>query len=125
MNDAIINPLNKPTPILSPAVKVGNLLYTSGQVGIDPKTEKLAGPGIEEQTRQVLDNIQMLLEAGGSSMDKVIKCLVFITDMKDFQAMNEVYKTYFTGNPPARSCVEVSALARQDLIVEIEAIAAD
>ena len=125
MNDAIINPLNKPTPILSPAVKVGNLLYTSGQVGIDPKTEKLAGPGIEEQTRQVLDNIQMLLEAGGSSMDKVIKCLVFITDMKDFQAMNEVYKTYFTGNPPARSCVEVSALAMPELIVEIECISAE
>jgi len=125
MNPEIINPLDKPTPILSPAVKVGGFVYTSGQVGIDPKTETLAGPGIKEQTRQVLDNIQMLLEAAGSSMDKVIKCLVFITDMKDFQAMNGVYKTYFTGNPPARSCVEVSALARPDLIVEIEAIAAD
>ena len=125
MNPEIINPLDKPTPILSPAVKVGGFVYTSGQVGIDPKTETLAGPGIKEQTRQVLDNIQMLLEAAGSSMDKVIKCLVFITDIKDFQAMNDVYKTYFTGNPPARSCVEVSALARPDLIVEIEAIAAD
>ena len=125
MNPEIINPLDKPTPILSPAFKVGGFVYTSGQVGIDPKTETLAGPGIKEQTRQVLDNIQMLLEAAGSSMDKVIKCLVFITDMKDFQAMNDVYKTYFTGNPPARSCVEVSALARPDLIVEIEAIAAD
>ena len=125
MNPEIINPLNKPTPVLSPAVKLGNMVYTSGQVGVDPKTEKLAGPGIEEQTRQVLDNIKMLLEAAGSSMDKVVKCLVFITDMKNFQAMNDVYKTYFAGNPPARSCVEVSALARPELIVEIEAIAAE
>jgi 2-iminobutanoate/2-iminopropanoate deaminase len=123
MNQEIINPLQKPTPILSPAVKIGNLVYTAGQVGIDPKTDKLAGPGITEQTRQVMDNIKMLLEAAGSSMDKIVKCLVFITDMKDFQAMNEVYKTYFKSNPPARSCVQVSALARPELIVEIEAIA--
>jgi len=125
MNREIINPLGKPTTRLSPAVKIGNLIYTSGQVGVDPKTEKLAGPGIEEQTRQVLDNIKMLLEAAGSSMDKVIKCLVFITDMQYFQAMNEVYKTYFPSSPPARSCVGVSALARPELLVEIEAIATE
>jgi 2-iminobutanoate/2-iminopropanoate deaminase len=123
MNSEIINPLKKATPILSPAVKIGNLVYTSGQVGFDLKTEKLAGPGIKEQTRQVMDNIKMLLEAAGSSMDKVVKCLFFITDVKDFQEMNDVYKSYFTSNPPARSCVEVSALARPELVVEIEAIA--
>jgi 2-iminobutanoate/2-iminopropanoate deaminase len=123
MNPEIINPLNKPTPVLSPAVKIGNIVYTAGQVGVDPKTDTLAGPGIQEQTRQVMENLKMLLEAAGSSMDKVVKCLVFLTDMNDFQAMNEVYKSYFTVNPPARSCVKVSALARPELIVEIEAIA--
>ena len=123
MNPEIINPLQKPTPVLSPAAKVGDFVYTAGQVGVDPKTGELAGPGIQEQTRQVMDNIKMLLEAAGSSMDKVFKCLVFITDMNDFQAMNEVYKTYFTSNPPARSCVQVAALASPDMIVEIEAIA--
>lgn len=123
MNPEIINPLEKPTPVLSPAVKIGDVVYTAGQVGIDPKTNKLAGAGIQEQTRQVMDNIKMLIEAAGSSMDKVVKCLVFLTDMNDFQAMNEVYKSYFTSNPPARSCVKVDALARPELIVEIEAIA--
>jgi 2-iminobutanoate/2-iminopropanoate deaminase len=123
MNPEIINPLEKPTPVLSPAVKIGNVVYTAGQVGIDPKTDKLAGAGIQEQTRQVMDNIKMLIEAAGSSMDKVVKCLVFLTDMNDFQAMNDVYKSYFTSNPPARSCVKVDALARPELIVEIEAIA--
>ncbi len=123
MSREIVNPLNAQTPILSPAVKVGNIVYTSGQVGTDPKTGELAGPGIEEQTKQVLDNIKMLLEAAGTSMDKAIKSLVFITDMKDFQAMNEVYKSYFPVYPPARSCVAVAALARPDLIVEIEVIA--
>jgi len=123
MSREIVNPLNAQTPILSPAVKIGSLVYTSGQVGTDPKTGELAGPGIEAQTKQVLDNIKMLLEAAGTSMDKVIKSLVFITDMKDFQAMNEVYKSYFPVDPPARSCIAVAALARPDLIVEIEVIA--
>lgn len=123
MNCEIINPLNKPTPIISPAVKVGNLVYTSGQIGIDPQTEKLAGAGIQEQTRQVMDNIKILVEAAGSSMDKVIKCLVFLTDMNDYQGMNDVYTSYFTGNPPARSCVKIDALAKSEWIVEIEAIA--
>jgi len=123
MNREIVNPLNNPTPVLSPAVKIGNVVYTAGQVGVDPDTGELAGSGIQEQTKQVMENIKLLLEAAGSSMDKVIKCLVFITDMKDFQAMNEVYKSYFEKDPPARSCVQVAALARPELIVEIEAIA--
>ena len=123
MNREIVNPLNKPTPVLSPAVKIDNLVYTAGQVGVKSDTGKLAGSGIQEQTKQVMENIKLLLEAAGSSMDKVIKCLVFITDMKDFQVMNEVYKSYFEKDPPARSCVQVAALARPELIVEIEAIA--
>jgi 2-iminobutanoate/2-iminopropanoate deaminase len=124
MNPEIINPLEKPTPIISPAIKLGNLVYTSGQIGVDPETEKLAGAGLQEQTRQVMDNIKMLVEAAGSSMDKVIKCLVFLTDMKDYAAMNGVYTSYFAGNPPARSCVKIDALAKPEWIVEIEAIAA-
>jgi len=123
MNREIVNPLNKPTPVLSPAVKIDNLVYTSGQVGVKSDTGELAGSGIQEQTKQIMENIKLLLEAAGSSMDKVIKCLVFITDMKDFQAMNEVYKSYFEKDPPGRSCVQVAALARPELIVEIEAIA--
>ncbi len=123
MKREIVNPLNKPTPVLSPAVKIDNLVYTAGQVGVNPETGELAGPGMQEQTRQVMENIKLLLEAAGSSMDKIIKCLVFITDMKDFQEMNEVYTSYFDKEPPARSCVEVAALARKELLVEIEAIA--
>ena len=123
MKREIVNPLNKPTPVLSPAVKIDNLVYTAGQVGVNPETGELAGPGIQEQTKQVMENIKLLLEAAGSSMDKIIKCLVFITDMKDFKEMNEAYVGYFGNDPPARSCVGVAALAREELIVEIEAIA--
>jgi 2-iminobutanoate/2-iminopropanoate deaminase len=123
MKREIVNPLNKPTPVLSPAVKIDHLVYTAGQVGVNPETGELAGPGIKEQTKQVMENIKLLLEAAGSSMDKIIKCLVFITDMKDFKEMNEVYVSYFDSDPPARSCVGVAALAREELIVEIEAIA--
>ena len=105
MTREIVNPLNKPTPVLSPAVKIDHLVYTAGQVGVNPDTGELAGSGIQEQTRQVMENIKLLLEAAGSSMEKIVKCLVFITDMEDFQAMNEVYKSYFENDPPARSCV--------------------
>ena len=122
MNREIVNPLNKPTPVLSPAVKIDNMVYTAGQVGVNPATGELAGAGIQEQTKQTMENIKVHVEAAGSSMDKIIKCLVFITDMKDFQAMNEVYKSYFVKDPPARSCVQV-VLARPELLVEIEAIA--
>ena len=78
MKREIVNPLNKPTPVLSPAVKIDNLVYTAGQVGVNPETGELAGPGMQEQTKQVMENIKLLLEAAGSSMDKIIKCLVFI-----------------------------------------------
>ena len=123
MNQDIGNPLEKPTPVLSPAIKVGNFVYTSGQIGIDPRTDELTGTGIIDQTRQVMENIKMLVEAAGSSMDRVIKCLVFLTDMNDYQGLNEVYTSYFTDNPPARSCIKVDALAKPEWIVEIEAIA--
>ena len=110
-----------PTP-LSPAIKVGSTVYCSGQVGTDSNGE-LAGIGIKEQTEQVLKNLKGVLEAAGSSLDKVDKCTVFITNQQDFDAMNEVYRTYFPKDPPGRSCIVVAALARSGMIVEIECIA--
>lgn len=91
-------------------------------IQIDPATGSMVGDGIQEQTRQVLQNLQAVLEAGGASLDSVMKCTVFLQDMGEFAAMNEVYAEFFSENPPARSAVEVAALplgAR----VEIEAIA--
>ena len=105
----------------SSAVRVGNLLFMSGQLGIVPGTSKLAEGGIQGETRQTLDNIKRVVEQFGSSMDKVVKCTVFLADIAEWGAMNEVYKTYFP-NPPARSALGSSGLAL-DARVEIECIA--
>jgi len=105
----------------SQAVRVGDLVFTAGQVALDPATGKLVEGGIEEQTRQVLQNLAAVLEAAGSSLDRVVKTTVFLKDMGDFAAMNAVYAEFFPTDPPARSTVEVSALALGAL-VEIEAI---
>lgn len=115
---------NAPAPLgpYSPAVKVEDFVFVSGQVPVDPSTGKLIERGIEEQVRQSLDNVKALLEASGSSLDKVVKVVVFIKDMDDFQAMNKVYAEYFTGAYPARSCVQVAGLPL-DARVEIEAMA--
>ena len=106
----------------SQAVKVGNLLFTSGMIPIDPATNTLVEGGIEVQAEQALTNIKNLLEASGSSTDKVVKTVVFIKDMNDFAKVNEIYAKYFTNNYPARSCVEVARLPK-DVLIEIEAIA--
>jgi 2-iminobutanoate/2-iminopropanoate deaminase len=106
---------------LSPAVRWGNILFTSGQVGREPQTGKLA-MGIADQTRQTLENLQAVLKAGGSALDKVLKITVFIVDINLKEAMNAVYKEYFPAAPPSRTCVEVSALS-PGVLVEIEAIA--
>ncbi|HIC94103.1 MAG TPA: RidA family protein [Anaerolineae bacterium] len=105
----------------SQAVRVGDLVFTAGQVALDPATGKLVEGGIEEQTRQVLQNLAAVLEAAGSSLDRVVKTTVFLKDMGDFAAMNAVYAEFFPTDPPARSTVEVSDLALGAL-VEIEAI---
>ena len=105
----------------SSAVRVGNTLYLSGSIGIIPGTMDLAEGGIQGETRQTLDNISRTLETFGSSMDKVVKCTVFLADMGEWGAMNEVYRTYFE-NPPARSALGASGLAL-DARVEIECIA--
>lgn len=100
----------------------GKLVYTAGQVAIDPATNQLVQGDIKVQTRQVLKNVEAILTAAGTSMNSVVKTTVFLKDFNDFGAMNEVYAEFFSGSAPARSTVEVSRLPR-DLKVEIEAVA--
>ena len=105
----------------SQAVIAGDLIFTAGQLGIDPKSGELA-EGIEAQTRQALTNLSALLEAASSSLDRVVKATVFLAHMEDFATMNAIYAEFFTLQPPARSTVGVAQLPRGAL-VEIEAIA--
>lgn len=107
----------------SQALRAGGFLFTAGQVGFDPATGELVDGGIGEQTRQVLQNIRAILEAGGSGLSQVVKTTVFLVDMADFAAMNEVYAEAFGTHRPARSTVAVAALPR-GARVEIEAVAA-
>jgi 2-iminobutanoate/2-iminopropanoate deaminase len=110
----------------SQAVRVGDLLLTSGQVALDPATGALVAGGIREQTKRVLDNLAAVLEEAGLDMANVVKTTVFLKNMSDFAAMNEVYARYFALEgvvPPARSTVEVARLPK-DALVEIEVIAA-
>ncbi len=106
----------------SQAIKANGLVFASGQIPIDPATGEFVAGGIAEQTEQVLKNLTAVLEAAGSSLGSVIKTTVFLTDMQEFSAMNEVYGRFFKDEPPARATVEASRLPR-DARVEIEAIA--
>ena len=119
----IIETKNAPAAIgpYSQGVLVGDLVYTSGQIPLVPESGILAEGGIEEQTKQAIQNLSAVLEGAGSGLEKVIKTTCFLQSMGDFAAFNAVYEKYFTGRP-ARSCVEVSALPKGAL-VEIEAIA--
>lgn len=123
MNKQTVNTQNAPAAIgpYSQGVKVGNLIFASGQLPINTQSGELVAD-IEGATKQSLDNLKAILESAGSSMDKVVKTVVFLRDMNDFAAMNAVYATYFPSNPPARSAVQVARLPK-DAIVEIEAIA--
>ena len=105
----------------SQAITFGNLVFTSGQIAIQPETGVVVSNSIEEQTKQVCINISEILKASGSHIDNVIKTTVFIKNMADFSKVNEIYANYFKTNP-ARSCVEVSKLPK-DVLIEIEAIA--
>jgi 2-iminobutanoate/2-iminopropanoate deaminase len=105
----------------SQGIKAGCLIFLSGQLGLDPKTNDFAAGGIVEQTRQSLTNLKHVIESAGSSMVNVVKTTVFLKDMNDFQAMNAVYEEFFKSEPPARSTVQVAALPKNGL-VEIEAI---
>ncbi len=107
----------------SVGVVAGNLIFTAGQIGIDRAIGDIVEGGIQAQTRQALTNVSYILAEAGTGMDKVIKTTVFLKDMNDFAAMNEVYATFFTSNPPARSAVQVAKLPK-DAMVEIEVIAA-
>ncbi len=106
----------------SVAVKAGHVVFTAGQLGIDPSSGNFVEGGIEAQTRQALENIKAVVEAAGTKMSKVVKTTVFLLDMNDFGAMNGVYGEYFTKKFPARSAVQVARLPK-DGLVEIEAIA--
>lgn len=104
------------------AIRVDNLLFTSGQIPVDPYSGEIISEDIVLQTEQVIENIRAILEVGGSSLNNVIKTTIFLKDISDFNQVNSVYEKYFGENKPARSCVEVSALPKGALI-EMEAIA--
>jgi 2-iminobutanoate/2-iminopropanoate deaminase len=106
----------------SPALKIGNLLFLSGSIPLDPASGQLVQGGIVEQTTQVMENIKSLLEAAGASFNNVARTTVFMTDLAEFAQMNEVYSKYFTAPYPARSTVQVVKLPR-DVRVEIDVIA--
>jgi 2-iminobutanoate/2-iminopropanoate deaminase len=124
MTKEIILTNDAPQPIgpYSQAVKYGNLIFTSGQIAINPKNNQIEETTIEGQTKQVLNNLKAVLEKAGVGMDNIIKTTVFLKDMNDFPAMNKVYGEFFEKEPPARSAVEVARLPK-DVKVEIETIA--
>ena len=103
-------------------IKIGSFIFTSGQIPIDPETNNLVAGDIKNETTQVLRNIEAVLQAAGSSLDKIIKVTVYLKNISDFSSMNEVYQSFFTENKPARSCVEVSNLPK-GVGVEMDAVA--
>ncbi len=124
MNKQIIATDKAPAAVgpYSQAVRVGDLIYTAGQLGIVPGTKEFAGPDIENQTRQALQNLRAVLEAGGSCLEHIVKTTVFLADMGEFARMNAVYAEFFPEDPPARSAVQAAALPLGGR-VEIEAVA--
>ena len=126
MSKKIINPPDAPQPIgpYNQAVKIDHLVYTSGQIAIDPQTNQMIRGDAAEQTRRVLTNLKAVLQGAGSSLERVIKVCVFLKSMNDFSAMNAVYGEFFSpSTAPARSTIEVARLPK-DALVEIEAVAA-
>lgn len=124
MNREVVQTNHAPKAIgpYEQAIKANGFIYTAGQIPIDPKTGNFVEGGIAAQTRQVLENLKAVLEAGGSSLDRVIKATVFLKNMADFAAMNDVYARYLGGAKPARSTVAVAELPRGAL-VEIDLVA--
>ncbi len=123
MERYVVNTEKAPAAVgpYSQAIRCGNFVFTSGQIGINPLTGQVR-IGIEEQTRQVLANLAAVLEAAGSGLDNVVKTSIFLTDIADFSAVNDIYAEAFAGPPPARSTFQVAALPLGALI-EVEAIA--
>ncbi|PYG87258.1 2-iminobutanoate/2-iminopropanoate deaminase [Ruminiclostridium sufflavum DSM 19573] len=124
MNFEIISTDKAPAAIgpYSQAVRAGNVIYTSGSIPVEPSTGEVVAGGVAEQAEQALKNMKEVLISAGASLDSVVKTTVFIKNMNDFASINEVYKKYFTGSFPARSCVEVARLPK-DVLIEIECIA--
>ncbi len=112
----------KPIGPYSQAIIAGDFIFTSGQIPIDPKTNQLVQGDIKEQTKQVLENLKAILEEAGVTFDDVVKVTVYMKDLNEFSAMNEIYSEYFKNSPPARTTVEVSRLPR-DVKIEIDLIA--
>jgi 2-iminobutanoate/2-iminopropanoate deaminase len=106
----------------SQAIRAQGLIFTSGQIAIDPATAQIIASNVSAQTDRVLKNLAAILQASGSSLEKVLRCTVFLKNMGDFAAMNEVYGRYFQQEPPARSTVEVARLPK-DVLIEIDVIA--
>ena len=109
-------------PYSQGVIASGRLVFTAGQIAIDPATGEMVAGDVREQTRRVLQNLKAVLEAAGSSLERVVKTTVYLRDMNDFGAMNEVYAEFFRERPPARAAVQVARLPK-DALVEIEAIA--
>ena len=120
----VISTLKAPKAIgpYSQAIKVNGLIFSSGQVAIDPATQEVIAGDVGAQTERVMKNLSAILAAAGSRLDLVLRCTVFLKNMNDFAAMNAVYGKYFNASPPARSTVEVSRLPK-DVLVEIDVIA--
>ena len=112
----------RPVGPYSQAVRVGDWLFCSGQIPLDPQTSEIVGRNIEEQSRQTFENIKAVLQAQNLSLKKAVKTMIFLTDMKEFPLFNQIYESYFGEHRPARSCVEVSALPK-GVKVEMELIA--
>ena len=124
MSKSVVSTQQAPQAIgpYSQAIRLGNLLFTAGQIPLDPATGKLVEGDIEQQTERVMQNLAAILEAAGSSLDRVVKTTCFLSNLDEFQRFNQVYGRYFTGNPPARSTVEVSRLPA-GARVEVEVVA--
>ena len=124
MDKKVISSKKAPKPIgpYSVAIQTGALVFTSGQLGLDPESGILVQGGVEAETRQALTNLQHVLEEAGSNLDKAVKTTVFLKEMADFPKMNAIYAEFFHKNPPARSTVEVAALPKGGAI-EIEVVA--
>jgi len=120
---AVVAPEKAPKAVgpYSQGIAAGDFVFTSGQLPLNPETNTMP-EGIEAQAKQSLDNVKAVVEAAGSSLGKVVKVTIFLKDLNDFAKVNEIYGTYFTQAPPARSCVQVARIPR-DALIEIEAVA--
>lgn len=125
MDRQVVQPAGRPRPgvPLSPAIKTGGHVYCSGQLPVDPQTGQAVSDDIRAQTRLVLENLNHVLQAAGSSLARALKVTVYLTDISEFAAMNEVYREFFPTEPPARTTVGVAALARPGCRIEIDLVA--